>query len=213
MLTLTRTGAQFSGSERELSELARQFDSRHFVKLPGIIDPSLYRALLDRIERADFEPISHDRIDGSEFTMRDRATANLLSFLMNGTRLFRVIERLTGCPRIGSFHGRVYRLAPNTRQQLHWHDDFIDHRLIALSLNLSAGAYAGGCFQLRHIGTDAPFAEVPNTEPNSAILFRVSEQLEHRVTAVEGDLSKTAYSGWFSSQPDMHSRLVQAIEQ
>lgn len=211
MLTLTKSGASFSGSQRDLDELAGKFAKHHYLRLPGFLDPRLYQAVTERIERAQFQPRVHDHIVGSEFTMSDPVTSDLLSFLMNGTRLFDLVERLTGCPAIGSFQGRVYRLAPHAGQQLHWHNDIENHRLIALSLNLSAQPYAGGRLQIRYPGSVEHLAEVANTEPNCALLFQVSEELEHRVTAVEGENSKTSYSGWFASQPDLRERLTRAI--
>lgn len=210
MLTLTRNGAKLSGCAGELERLAEEFASNHFLKLSGMIDPGLYALLQSRVERAAFRPRGHDRIDGSEFSMHDPSAANLLSFLMNGTQLFDFVERVTGCQRIGSFSGRIYRLVPGGRHQLHWHDDCVESRRIALSLNLGVEPYVGGCLQLRAVGMQGILAEIPNTEPNSAILFRVSESLEHRVTAIEGEVGKTAYSGWFSSFPDIRSRLATA---
>jgi hypothetical protein len=38
---------------------------------------------------------------------------------------------------------------------------------------------------------------VNNTGFGDAILFRISKDLEHRVTEVVGEVAKTAYAGWF----------------
>ncbi len=201
-LTITRSGAAFTGSELELRECHRQFSQHHFVRLPNIFDPALFKLIQARVERANFQPNSYQSIGGSELAMRDEATANMLSLLMNGDRLFELIQQLTECERIRSFEGRVYRLLPGKSQHMHWHDDDVNHRLVAVSVNFSPATYSGGCLELRERQSRRQLAEVPNSEPNSAILFRVSHLLEHRVTPVVGARAKTAFSGWFCSEPD-----------
>jgi hypothetical protein len=34
------------------------------------------------------------------------------------------------------------------------------------------------------------------------VIFRIAPELQHRVSAVEGDAAKTSYAGWFVSDPD-----------
>jgi hypothetical protein len=43
--------------------------------------------------------------------------------------------------------------------------------------------------------------ELPNTGQGDAIFFRISPELKHVVTAMEGTEPKTAYAGWFRSGP------------
>jgi hypothetical protein len=44
-------------------------------------------------------------------------------------------------------------------------------------------------------------AEVANTGPGSALIFRIAEELQHRISDMEGDEPKTAFAGWF--RPDL----------
>jgi hypothetical protein len=49
----------------------------------------------------------------------------------------------------------------------------------------------------------------------TAIIFRVAEHLEHRVTPIEGKVPKTAISGWFCSRPrytSVHRDLIARSE-
>ena len=43
------------------------------------------------------------------------------------------------------------------------------------------------------------------THPCVSLVFGLAGELEHRVTDVEGLVLKTAFAGWFRSQPDFLS--------
>jgi predicted 2-oxoglutarate/Fe(II)-dependent dioxygenase YbiX len=73
--------------------------------------------------------------------------------------------------------------------------------LVALSLNLNTVAYAGGTLELREVESKKS-VQLPNITFGDAILFRVADYLEHRVTPVEGAEPKTAFAGWFRTTPD-----------
>ena len=85
------------------------------------------------------------------------------------------------------------------QHQLSWHND-IDikkERLVGLSMNLSTEVFRGGAFELRDRWTTAPLAQVNNTGFGDALLFRISPDLQHRVTEVEDTVPKVACAGWF----------------
>jgi hypothetical protein len=75
-------------------------------------------------------------------------------------------------------------------------------RMVAMSLNLGTEPYDGGTLQIRNATTQALLAEVPNAGPGDAVLFRLSHELEHRVTEVRGSVAKTAWAGWFRARPE-----------
>ena len=77
-----------------------------------------------------------------------------------------------------------------------------------MSLNLGPLAYSGGILQLRKRGCEEVLGELPNVTQGNAILFRISPQLEHRITPMEGAEPKTAFAGWFRSDTlDFFSEL------
>src|SRR5262249_13327319 len=106
---------------------------------------------------------------------------------------------ITGYNQISDFYGRVYRMEAGPQHQLSWHNDIDkkEKRLVGFSMNLSADVFQGGSFELRNRWTLAPLAKVNNTGFGDALLFRISEDLQHRVTEVVGTVPKTAYAGWF----------------
>ena len=121
----------------------------------------------------------------------------------------KTVERITQCGSISVFDGRIYRMAPGTDHYDSWHDDTNDNRLVGMSVNLGSLPYLGGVFQLRKNSCEEILCEVPNVVQGDAILFRISPELKHRITPVQGTQPKTAFAGWFrSAAPDFFSELV-----
>ncbi len=206
MIQLTRVGTTFSGSPEDLDRLRSEFDRQHWIRLSKLLDPELLQLILHRIEQADFLQRTHKGV-GVEVCMADKITWGLLHFVSNDPKLFQIIQEITRCGPIGCFDGRVYRMVPGEGHYDSWHDDLGNNRLMALSINMSAGVYTGGVLEMRDVESGRIIAEVANTGLGDGILFRLSERLEHRVTQVVGTVPKTAFAGWFRSQPDFHGIL------
>src|SRR5207237_8656272 len=101
-----------------------------------------------------------------------------------------------------------YRMTPNSSHHDAWHTDNTDGRLVAMSLNLSPQVYEGGVFQMRERESEQFLVEFANCGLGDAILFPISENLVHRVTEVQGNEPKTAFSGWFNATaPSFQARL------
>lgn len=204
MIQLTRSGTVVSASPRDLDHLRERFEREHCVRLPQFLEPGLCRFIQSEIDRAQF----HERVyEDMEPVLRDLTmTTNVADgmldlLLMNDAKLFEFIQCVTGSGPIGSFAGRVYRLIPGQHHYEAWHDDLGGHRLVAISINLGRERYAGGVLQIRERASGAIVHESANTGAGDAIVFRLSRLLEHRVTKLQGHVAKTAFSGWFCSQP------------
>jgi hypothetical protein len=140
---------------------------------------------------------------GSELRPLDMAPYFAMELLLNSRRVLELIPRLTGCPPVACFTGRIYRRAPGESHVSRWHTDLNeDGRMVTLSINLSEGVYGGGTTLVREAATRRVVCELPNTGFGDAILFPIDPRFEHRVRDVEGDTPKTALAGWFNSKPD-----------
>ena len=139
--------------------------------------------------------------------MEKNAVTDLLIFLANDRALFQFVELITGCGRIGSYDGRVYRMLPGHEHYDSWHDDIVGQRLVTLSVNLSPEFFSGGLLEIRHERTRRVVNRVANTGPGDGLLFRIAPFLKHRVTRVTGHLPKTALAGWFRSDPMFHAEI------
>jgi hypothetical protein len=74
--------------------------------------------------------------------------------------------------------------------------------LIGISVNLSGEAFSGGRFELRATAGHERMWSMANTGPGDAVVFEISDALQHRVTDVEGHVPRVTFAGWFQSQPD-----------
>jgi 2OG-Fe(II) oxygenase superfamily len=194
------------GSEEQRHRLKEKFEQGHYVRLPSFFDSELFAQISREIEAARFHPRSHDGI-GEETAMEPNALLARLLMMINDHSLFEMVREITGCDRIGCFEGRVYRMLPSKEHYDSWHNDLGDARMVAMTLNLSPGVYAGGLLEMRERSSKEVIAELANTGPGDAILFELAAELQHRVTPVEGSNAKTALAGWFKSSPEFVSAL------
>lgn|SRR5574341_318550 len=208
LVQITKSGLRVSASHEHLGELRDHFEWHHYTRLPEFLDTATLTFVQEAVERGEFYERSHPGIKSNkELCMKQNAAYGALLLFMNDERLFQIIERVTGCAPIGCFEGRVYRFAPGLGHHDAWHSDMAEDRLIALSVNLSPEPYSGGILQMRDAGSRKILSQVPNLGRGDAVLFRLSAQLQHRITRVSGAVSKTAFAGWFRAKPDFLSLL------
>ena len=204
MIQVTRRGTELSGSTEALGALRDQFGQNHCFMLPGFLETELLDLIQRQIDRGEFRERVHEHIDSNkELCLTESAAFGALLFLMNDEKLFQLIQEVTQCDRIGCFEGRVYRVNPGDGHHDSWHNDIGEGRLVGMSLNLSREVYSGGVLQIRNRDSGALVSEAANTGSGDAVIFRLSPELQHRITEVEGSASKTAFAGWFRAQPNV----------
>ena len=197
MLQLTNNGLALN---EDLDRLRDQFASQHYIVLKNLIETVLLTRIQRHIERAQwFSSSFEDGFSGTEFTLHDPTTCNVLALLLNNPQFLSVISTITDCEEISEFSGRVYRMVVGLEHHLSWHNDvdMEEKRQIGFSLNLSTDGFRGSTFELRKRSTSKLLARVNNTGFGDALLFRISPNLQHRVTQVMGTIPKTACAGWF----------------
>jgi len=187
------SAGEFAGARQRLLECG-------YVKLEAFIRPPLLDAILQAIGRTPFYRRVHDGI-GVEMCAEPGPASGVLEFLTNDRTIRDTIADLAGCPPIGCFEGRIYRIVPGTDHHDSWHSDVGQDRLLALSINLGVEPFEGGQLQIRQAATQAIVGEVENRTVGDAVLFRIDPSLRHRVAPVSGGVSRTAYAGWFRARP------------
>ena len=194
MIQLVKHG--FLGSA-DISVLQDEFERTHTTRLRQLIHPNLMQLVSHSLENSLWKNQEHKDI-GREVVPEDQAMVGALNFVANAPGFVDVIRQITGCARINLFLGRIYRMLPDSDHYETWHNDTHEgDRLVGMSVNLGPDPYCGGVFRLRDKNTTEVLAELPNTGQGDAILFRISRNLEHEVTTVEGAIPKTAFAGWF----------------
>ncbi len=185
---------------RSLASLKARFARFRCVLLPRFIEPSLLKALQKDIRPEDFYE-RKDKGIAAESCMKKNRVFDFFHFLLNDEAVFRAVENITGCGTIRNFQGRLYRLMPGTGHYDSWHNDMGSKRMIGMSINLGEGPYMGGFLELRHEPTQKILRRIQNRRPGDALLFKISQDLKHRVTPVFGENPRVAFAGWFHSSP------------
>ena len=199
MIQIARSKVLPVSSSRHLKRLREHFERNHFVRVPGILEPELLEYARREITRGQFFKVTYQKV-GTELCMKENTLDWMFLFILNDPHLFEVAEKIMGSGPIRSFIGRLYRFIPGRGHGDTWHDDTMDSRVLAISINLSPEIYQGGVLQIRNKKTGKIVSEVANTRFGDAILFRLADSLEHRLTSGTGKIPKTAYAGWFSSK-------------
>jgi hypothetical protein len=150
---------------------------------------------------------------GVELATTDEIVLSLLHLLTNDPKLFQIVQEITGCSPIGCFTGRVYRMTPGCEHYDSWHEDMMQDRMLAMSINLSSRVYSGGILQIRDRNSLQIIHEIANNGLGDAIIFRLQDSLQHRISNVEGTVPKTAFAGWFRSKPNFLSLLTKEFDE
>ena len=127
----------------------------------------------------------------------------MLSLILARQSFLEWIEKATGKRPVRAVVGRLVQTGREAAQELGWHNDLDRaHRLLGVVINLSDQELGGGAFELRELGSDAPFLSYRHETPGSMMVFPVDPALEHRVTQVTSGGPRRVYAGWFVSEPE-----------
>ncbi len=212
LATLTRLGISSDATPSQLRSAHEHFEQHDYLRMSGFIEPALLRVIQHYLRGAVFKEKEYEV--GSALSLSDNPLAGVFYVLLNDPKLFRLIRRVTGCGRIGCFTGRLYRMVARDGHAFKWHNDIMYDRKVAISISVSDAAYRGGTLQIRDTSRGKR-ETVPNLGFGDAIIFRVAEHLQHRVTPVVGECAKTAVTGWFCSRPSytsVHREMVARSE-
>ena len=207
----SRSGLNVNGS---FESLRHDFRRQHFVHLPDLLEASLLDTVIRSIGQSEFASRTHEGI-GTEACLVTGVATSLLQLIFNDPQFLAAVAAIAECGPLGCFDGRVYRMIPGAGHYDSWHSDVGEDRLVGLSVNLSAEGYEGGVLEMRQAAAAGNAVEwkVNNLSFGSAVLFRISPALRHRVSPVVGTAPRTAYAGWFRSAPDFQDLFFASLSQ
>jgi hypothetical protein len=210
LMQIDRAGTRL---ELEGAEIARaHFDRHHWLKLPKLLTAPTLSDVRRQLASAAFVEVRHTNVTppSIDVCMEPNALSAMLELFCNDPVVLGAVEALTGCAPLVRFDGFVYRLAPGGGHHHNWHNDVLQGRRVAMSINLEVRPYEGGKLLIRARHTECVLAEVENTGPGDAVLFRIDPALQHRATTVTQG-TKTAFAGWFRSEAPLRAALAQGI--
>jgi hypothetical protein len=209
-IVLARSGVARRPTAADLETLRRSWHAQQYVRLPQFLDRELLAFVRGFVNERRFAEFTHPA-SGHEQRLEDNPAIALLDFLMNDRRVMDAVEQITSTPQLGMFHGRIYQLTPGTDEGHDWHADHTSGREIGVSINLTDRPFEGGVLQLRWTATGAPISEYANVGAGDCVLFRLADEIEHRVLPVTGTVPRVAYAGWFYSGRSLKERLADLV--
>ncbi|MBI3589991.1 MAG: PqqD family peptide modification chaperone [Candidatus Melainabacteria bacterium] len=215
IIQATKTSTKFLGTKEDLFSLQKLYDRQHCIVLPQFLEPKLLELVQEKMDDVGFYEDKYKlaESDAVDYRLNDETVNTLLEFLMNDPFLFELVEQITGCEKIRIFSGGVYSLVPNLGHYDNWHQDISENQLASISINLSKGIYSGGILKIRNRNTKEILHEIANIGYGDCVIFRIAPNLEHMVTEVTGTVAKTAFPGWFRSEPAFKPEFESNIEQ
>jgi len=191
--------------EAVIQDLRDEFASTNCILVPGFLSGSILENILKKLERAPFqtkfEMNEMNKFGKVLFVPVNDPIVFMFQFLLNNRDLFSTLQEITQCGHIGNFVGRIHRSEEGGDHAIGWHSDNSDTRLLAITLCLGTDDYTGGKFQIRKTNDDNIVKEFGQLKAGDAIIFKISTELEHRLTTLETG-RRTVGVGWFRSQPD-----------
>lgn len=208
MVQITRRGAAVHAAAGQIEELKGRFSERHCILLPQLLDSEILNHLLAQISASNFEERDDSGI-ARESWLPGSPVVAALGFLLNAPEFVRFLEEVTGCRPVTFIGGRVYRFNPGGAHGDGWHNDIMppQKRLLAISINLSPEPFEGGELVIRRRESKEVVSEIANTGLGNAVIFRVDERLEHRVSPLRGTRARTAFAGWFFDDVEFHKMM------
>lgn len=129
--------------------------------------------------------------------MAPNALSAFLLFKVCDPEMFRLVESLTNRGPVANFSGRTYRMIPGARHISPWHDDAVQGRRAALTINLSPEPFEGAKLQIKRVVDDEIVTELGDLRFGDAVLIAVSRDYQHRNSPLLGTKPKTSYAGFF----------------
>jgi hypothetical protein len=202
-LSPIKVGLQRTDMDRDPGDFRERFRRDRALAFSDLIDAALFGRLLQLCDRAEF--VVDTLADVARRQLEVPGTAgNALALALKRPELLRWLEKATGCGPLNSTFGRVVQNTVGKPHHLDWHDDLPEDpmRRLGITVNLGQKAYEGGLFELRVKKTRQIVVRHRHVEPGSALMFEVSNDLEHRVWPITDGGPRRIFAGWFLGAKD-----------
>lgn len=194
-------GMRLGTNETVLPDAAvarRQFERFRGVAFESSLSPAFLQQVLKLCDTGTF--ISDVAQPGHREVEAPQRAGRALNLVLSRPPILRWLEEVTGSGPLREIAGRVVQTVPRPGDELRWHDDRpghdpVDDRRLALVINLGSRPFTGGQFELRPKGGEL-LLQHQHTVTGSMLVFRVREDLEHRVLPLTAGGPRRVFTGW-----------------
>jgi hypothetical protein len=167
------------------------------VVLRSFLDADEREWIRQQLEDATFQQHTIEATGKTELLMKPNGISALLLFKLCDPEMFDLVEAVTGAGPVADFRGRTYRMVPGAGHVSPWHDDAVQGRLAAFTINLSPEPYDGARLQIKSAADDELLTEVGDLEFGDGVLIQIARAYQHRNSPLLGTAPKTSYAGFF----------------
>lgn len=189
-------GRSATGLPPGTDRAAALFARHHAMLCRAAFDAELLAGLSAAAARATFVSDPVPQL-GHRWIERPPMVGAAIETALNRSALLGWLAHVTGHADIGPAEGRLVATRPDSGDGLDWHDDRMERALLGITVHLRDCAYAGGEFELRRKGEEAPLFVHAGARAGDIALFDVSDLCEHRITPVTAGEARLVYTGWF----------------
>jgi hypothetical protein len=182
---------------RDRDALRGELEQHHAVVLRAFLAEDERAWVRRALDEAQFDEHVIEATGKTELLMRPNGLSAFLHFKVCDPAVFDLVQSVTGCAPVGDFRGRTYQMRPATRHVSPWHDDAVQGRLAALTINLSPEPFEGAHLQVRGAEDHEPLADIGDLAFGDAALIQISPDYQHRNSPLLGSVEKTSYAGFF----------------
>lgn len=196
MIRLTQTGVT-GPKEFDRESVKSEFKRKFAFHVPNFLSPSILKWFQSELASAKMVPGGEPGFYTELGLPTEHPLRSYFAFLMNDQYLFRALEEVSGLGPFSIFTGRVFRRRDLEAHHDSWHDDVTQGRTLGVSINLGEEPFLGGEFKLRRKDDEDCLFRFRNTNPGDAVFFKISPELGHMVSPLEGETERTVLAGWF----------------
>ena len=193
---IAASGATVDWDQEVTSRWAEAFQRNRAAYFPDFLEPRFGELVRQVCSAARFEEQFVEGVGGRMIEASNRASG-MLALALRNRPLLEWLSKVAGRGELRSVAGSVARIGAGSRHELDWHDDRLEGRRLAITIDLSTEAFEGGEFIMRAKGTDTVCYRHRPARFGSALIFHVGRELEHRVLPVTSGGPRTTFSGWF----------------
>ena len=162
--------------------------------VPGALAPDLLARFQSLAAHAPLHPVTTDGIAHRDTDLTPSIVLRMCMALVRQSFLDWV-SAVTGCPRAAHIEGVLARM--KVGDTVGWHRDAaLGLRHVAMVLILSEAPHEGGRFELRHKSDGRPLMAHQGAPAGTLALFRIGEDLQHRVTTLTAGGPRVSFFAW-----------------
>ena len=166
------------------------------ASLPCVFQPDFSTLMRSVCGKAVLEAQDVEGVGRRWIEPLDRV-GKMLSLVLSHESVLDWVGKVGGRGPVNRVAGQLASYSAGHGEFLDWHDDNFEDRKIAVVIDLSEHEFEGGEFEMRLRGKETPHFKHRLQGFGTALIFRVADDVEHRLLPVTDGGPRRTFAGWF----------------